>query len=252
MDAKETVITNKSPLLLKDNLERAKSLVLVFWLFCAVTFVSILLELYELSLLKEIEIGNVITDSRADFSDISIMISGLLQVLFYIATIVVFLNWFRRAYGNLKRIKIRTESDETMAIWSFFIPIYNLFKPYNIMREIWEKSQQAIKKIDASYLFNKNAYLIGLWWFLFIVSGILDRASFKLSLKQDTIEQLITGTQVSLLSEFLSIIEAIVVIYMVKNISQIESVLAKKVKTLSVEEALLVEAPKKKVKFRGE
>ena len=239
--------------LLKDNSERAKSLILVLWLFVGLFFIGLLFSFNELSILYQLQTNNEVADSRLNFSDISLVIVGAFQLLFHIATIVVFLNWFRRAYANLYRLRIPIESNDSMAVWSFFIPIYNLFKPYQIMKEIWEKTQQAVKKIDVSFLFNKNSYLIGLWWFLFIISGVVDRVAFKMALKQETVNQLIEGTKISIISDVISIINAIVLIYLVKNISQFESVLFEKTKLIPVENIPSEKTPeKKKVKFRGE
>lgn len=125
---------------IKDNSKRAKILIQIFWILTGLTVVSVIFNYYELEILKKALLGEYIDEDKAYANDLRQGIIGLLQTGLYITSIIVFLNWFRRAYGNLHRLKLRLNHSETMAVWAFFIPIIFLFRPYQIMKEIWSST----------------------------------------------------------------------------------------------------------------
>lgn len=202
---------------LKDNSERAKILLLTFKIYIGFIVVALISGWMQLDLLQDYLNGEPIDDSAADANDIREMIVAIIQTVGYIVTIVVFLNWFRRAYGNINRLGMKTNYSESMSVWYFFIPIISLFRPVKIMNEIWSKTQKKIKSLDANYYIDKNSYLIVFWWTLFICSNLLGNYLFRSSLSDVTVEDFISTTKGHLLSDFLQIIEAIFVILIVKK-----------------------------------
>jgi hypothetical protein len=121
-----------------DNSKRAKNLMIVFWVLIGLTVIGLFTGYNELQILKNAQIGEYISEQEANTSDLIQGIIGLLQLGIYIASVVLFLNWFRRAYGNLHRLGIKyLKQKESMAVWSWFIPFINLFRPVQIMNEIW-------------------------------------------------------------------------------------------------------------------
>lgn len=207
---------------LKSNTKRAQHLIAVFWSFMGLHFLGIISSYFELDLLLKLQKGIYISDEAITSNDTRQFVIGIIQLGLYITTIVVFLNWFRRAYGNLHRLKMKTRYSESMAIWSFFIPILYLFYPYQIMKEIWTKTQKAITRLDASYTVNTKSYLIGFWWALFIITIFVDRLIIRTFFAEETIENYIYSSEVTLLSNTLQILEAFLVILIVQNITKME------------------------------
>jgi hypothetical protein len=156
---------------------------------------------------------------------------SIVQIGIYIFSVVVFLNWFRRAYGNLHRLAVRDlQHTETMSVWCWFIPIIGFFRPVQIMKEIWKKTQQKIQSINTSYEIKHGGLAIGLWWTLHIFSTILSRLVFKAGLKAQTIEQLIAYSQANMLVDLLQLVEALFVIFIVDRLSKMESKLDEELK----------------------
>jgi hypothetical protein len=214
-----------------DNSKRAENLIIVFWILTGLTAIGLISGYVELELLKNAQSGIYISESEANTSDLRQGIIGIVQLGIYITSIVFFLNWFRRAYGNLHRLGISyLKHKETMAVWSWFIPIIVLFRPVQIMNEIWTETQEKIKKYDSSYFIKSGGLIIGLWWTLFIISNFIGRYVLKTAFKQDTIEQLIEASQAVMISDFMQIPEALLVILIVFQFSKIEVKLADEVK----------------------
>ncbi len=79
-----------------------------------------------------------------------------------VSTAIAFLTWFFRAYRTTN-LAVGTTHDPGQAVWSFVIPILNLFRPYQIATEIWRKSGDGT-------VMHHNPLLI-VWWGLWVVFG---------------------------------------------------------------------------------
>ena len=228
---KEKTLESMGNIEIWDNSKRAKNLVIVFWVLNGFTVIGIISGFLELEILKNAQAGEFVDESTANANDMRQMIIGFLQTGLYITSVVVFLNWFRRAYGNLHRIGINyLKHGESMAVWTWFIPIIVLFRPVKIMNEIWIETQEKIKNINSNYSIKKGGLLIGLWWALFILSNFIGRYVLNSIFKDDTIEQLIEANIAILISDIAQITEALVVILIVSKLSKIESKLALEIK----------------------
>jgi|TARA_B110000967_G_C18829663_1_gene533347 hypothetical protein len=219
---------------IKDNSKRAKTLLTVFWVLTGLTLVGLLAGYNKLQILKNAQIGEYVSEEEANLSDLLQGIIGLIQLGLYIVSVVVFLNWFRRAYGNLHRAGITyIEHKESMAVWTWFIPIIWFYRPVQIMNEIWTETQEKIKKLNSTYVMKSGGLIIGLWWSLFIISNFIGKYVLKTAFKEDTIEQLIESTEATLISDILQVPEALLVILIVHKLSKMESKLAYEVKKSS-------------------
>lgn len=214
-----------------DNSKRANTLIVTFKLLITINVFVIISSYYELELLKDLQAGYYIEDNVIFMSDLRQLIVTSLQLIIYITSIVVFINWFRRAYGNLHRLYGRhiLKHNESMALWAWFIPIAWFFWPVQIMNEIWKWAQLKIKQFDPSYMIKNGGLLIGLWWTLFILSNFIGRYAIKAAFKDETIEQLIESSRVTLFTDIMHIPEALLVILIVSQLSQFETKLKEEV-----------------------
>jgi hypothetical protein len=90
----------------------------------------------------------------------------LLIVPLFLITIIIwyvkFILWFKMAYFNLHQ-KVQCLSYSvgwTIGCW--FVPIMNLFRPYKIMKELFEETEIILERE------NINTGLIGRWWCVWI------------------------------------------------------------------------------------
>lgn len=93
---------------------------------------------------------------------------GLLGCL--LVAVIAWCMWAYRAYANLPEVfGIPIESSPGWAPGSFFIPFLNLVKPYQIMKEVWEKVAPEREAADHTWL--------NLWWACWIGQGLISRAT---------------------------------------------------------------------------
>lgn len=214
---------------LRDNSGRARILIVIFWILMVLSAVAIVASYSDLQLLLRLQRGDFITEDEQMWNDIRYGMLGLLQTALYIVSIVVFLNWFRRAYANLERIGVPVDSKNDMAIWSWFIPLYNVFKPVKIMAEIWNDTQSEIKKRNENFVIDHAQYLIWIWWALHILSGVVGRMLWRNLFKEETIALLIDNAHATMASDILQVLEGITLIFIVKKISRFETKLYREV-----------------------
>lgn len=79
----------------------------------------------------------------------------------FAVTAVAFLVWFYRAYQVVNLAEGSVHSPD-QAVWTFIVPILNLFRPYQIATEIWRKSSPTNGE------FGHSPLLIA-WWALWVV-----------------------------------------------------------------------------------
>jgi Domain of unknown function (DUF4328) len=137
-------------------------------------------------------------------------IVGILQIILFIMVGIVFLRWI---YLTNKNLHILSRQDmEFTPRWSvgwYFIPIANLFKPYQSMKEIWRVSH---KNKSSSYT------IVGWWWCLWIISAVLGRIAFRLTMRAETAEDYTISTAVDLASTGVNIILIILALMLVTRI----------------------------------
>ena len=88
----------------------------------------------------------------------------------YIAFFILFLRWLYSAYKNLSLLGHDTETTPGWAVGSFFIPIAQLWRPYNVVKELYLKTTAG----------QTNGIVI-LWWLTSIASLFIQDPIFLLA-----------------------------------------------------------------------
>jgi hypothetical protein len=76
--------------------------------------------------------------------------------------------WLHRAYRNLRALGHLTDTTPGWAVGYWFIPFVCLVRPYNVVKELWEKS-------DAQG-YNSSS-IVGWWWATCLVSSLIGLAA---------------------------------------------------------------------------
>lgn len=210
---------------IKDNSNRARIVIVMFWVFVVINIIAIISSLFEYNLLQRAKDGANISMNEAQLNDVRQNYIKVVSLLIYIALIVLFINWFRRAYSNLQRLQIKTKYKDRMAIWSFFIPILNLQWPFEIMEEIWQKSIAHITYFKPDNNLNPNSTFIGIWWIVLLISNFAGNITSRLFGNGENIDELMQASIANMAFNFLVIISALLAIYVINKVSNIEDML---------------------------
>jgi len=142
--------------------------------------------------------GNATKSSDEEINLFSIVegLLALVQVIVYITTAIPFLMWIHRANRNARALGATgmTFTPGWSVGW-YFIPILNLWKPYQAMKEIWQASANP----DA-WSNQQIPSLVGNWWALWLLSNFLGQMSVRLAFHAETAQTLITNAIVDICS----------------------------------------------------
>ena len=95
-----------------------------------------------------------------------------------------------------------------------------------------------LKQNSSGVLTNSIGWIIGLWWAFYLAQGVIGQILFKLVFKDETIEDFITASQITIFSDLFDIIAALVTIFMIMKISDKEKVVKKVVQQVNKKNAL--------------
>lgn len=134
--------------------------------------IVILLTLY--MALCAVTIGNALSPSTS--RTLGEGVDGL-RALLLLTTGVCFLVWTYRLDTNLRAFGVAGLTvTPGWAAGYFFIPIVNLYKPYQIFSEIWQASDPGpAPREGRAWQTLKAPALVGFWWAFWLASGVAER-----------------------------------------------------------------------------
>lgn len=205
-------------ILLPDNAQRAKNSLIAFYILGATQIVSTVSTIFQYNLLQKILKGNYTADEAAS-NDLRQQIIAFFNAAMYIVCVVLFIMWFRRAYNNLNLSgREYTKFGEGWAAGAWFVPFLNLGRPYLIMKEIWEKTQQATENLISI----KSNKIVGWWWVLWIIYNVGSYITLKLLSIGEEIDGLLKSTIAALVFNFFEMAALILLIIIIKNVAVFE------------------------------
>ncbi|TGL58713.1 DUF4328 domain-containing protein [Leptospira sarikeiensis] len=206
----------------KSNWTKGRVAIIVIWTLLVINIFSLIFSVFQLELvlklIKGIEISDL-TIEKYDYFDslISSVTFGL-----YVISIVTFLNWFAPAYLNLLDRIPSLSATNTQLILSWFIPIINLYRPFDIMKEMFRRSQELL--IEKKFISNKifNISLLSWWWNLWIFDNIVILIKRSFLLPERSAEEFIIGISLRIFENILYIALVIVTAKMIRGYENIE------------------------------
>jgi fumarate reductase subunit D len=117
-------------------------------------------------------------------SDLAVLLYLCLAVVYLVAfcvSVVLVSMWIHRAHANLHDAGYAgLDFTPGWAVGWYFIPIANLFKPYQAMRELWNASISR-----GEFVTGPAPGAIVAWWTTWIVSNIIGNLSTRFSFSEN-------------------------------------------------------------------
>lgn len=133
----------------------------------------------------------------------------LLNVVIFIASVIVVCLWIYRAHANLRDYGFEgLEYSPGWAVGWYFIPFANLFKPFQAMRELYTTSHGVDDRFGS-----EAPGSLGVWWGAWIIGNILGNVSTRISLMGDG-----SNMQVAIVLSLASSVCMIVAAYLLREI----------------------------------
>lgn len=137
-----------------------------------------------------------------------------------IAAIPAFMAWFFRAYSNLGRMGEFHRYKPGWAIGCWFVPILNLFRPKQMMNDIWHATEPGTPHDRSAGQRSAVAFLITFWWLLFLVSDFVTRFALGAFFEAETLDQQLQADTISALDGSLSLILCAVTLAVVITVTR--------------------------------
>ena len=169
---------------------RAKRVIIVLWIGIIAQLIMIWPGIDTILQYQQISAGQEITE---DFRpvDIFTLVGSLSFVVAYVLGVIFWMMWVHRTYRNLPALG--AEGLNYSAGWAvgyYFIPILNLFRPFQVMRETWRASDPQHRG-GLSWQLIAAPAVLGIWWAMHLISNVLNQISFRISLRSEDVEVLL-------------------------------------------------------------
>jgi|GEM_PF-1711070 uncharacterized protein DUF4328 len=162
---------------------------------------------------------------------VSEMSSGTFQVIFsllnstvsyfglslFTATAVMFLVWLHRAYSNLPSLGVpRPDFSSGWVIGSWFVPILNLFRPYQIVKYIRNKSDPETVGVGGGYYDTGGNSTLKAWWGFWLAGSILSNQTYS---NAENLDGQMASILVGVFGSGLTVVAACLAIAVVRDIN---------------------------------
>ncbi len=206
----------------RDLAGRTTALKVLLWAGAGGAVIALGSDVSSLGLLSDIAIGRPDSIAQADADNIRQALVGLGQGLLFVITGVVFLMWLHRANSNAQALTTRRMSfGPGWAVGWNFVPIWNLWMPFQVMKEIWTVSQEGAR-------LHRPPGLLVVWWVLWLADGILSFVAGRMMVSainpsEDVLlARLQVATSMDLVSQVLHVGLCIVVVRLVSFIHRMQ------------------------------
>ncbi|MCO6048518.1 DUF4328 domain-containing protein [Mesorhizobium sp. RP14(2022)] len=190
----------------------------LLWIVFAIDVVALVFDLWERIIAFQMRngaVGDAIT-AAASASDNRQMVIGYLQLGFFITTAVIAAVWIRRANMNARLLGAREmRFTPNWSIGWYFVPIANLFMPYQSMAETWRASSGR-----PDWKNEPVPDFLKYWWALWLAANIVGQIAAQLYMKVSDPESLILGNTAYLVADGISAVLDLVFLQLVQQLSE--------------------------------
>lgn len=139
----------------------------------------------EFQFIRDVGTGAYATDealiAAASANDTRQIMVGLVQFTILIASAVLVLIWIHRAAFNVRQLGATgLRFKPGWCVGWYFIPIANLWKPYQAMKEIWRATSDPSNWQD-----EPRSALLPWWWLFWLLYAFAGQAAVRASLRAE-------------------------------------------------------------------
>ena len=156
----------------------AKAVLICIGLEAVMTLVSMVSTLLQGALLLRLQGGEVVSDGAWSRSEWRVIAVGMAVVLMAAIAGVVFLWYLARVNHNARALGAKgLSATPGWTIGYFFVPIINLYRPYQIVQELWKASAP----VAGRWTSQPGSSLVGWWWALHLLDNVANQIVARLN-----------------------------------------------------------------------
>jgi Domain of unknown function (DUF4328) len=188
---------------------RRRAVGIIFGLIVLVSVAAVVLDIAYLGLLDRLIAGEDVSEAEVVAGDDRQATMVIFQVGAWIAGAIVFIRWLHGAYKNVDVVaRPERRYGHGWAIGAWFVPILNLWRPKQIVNDVWRAGGTNAED-------SEPGWLLLIWWTAFIVSGFAGRYADNI-FEGEGLDDLRNGTIAIMVSDGMDVIGAILAILIVR------------------------------------
>ena len=193
----------------------------IFIILAILSLIAVISGYLQSQLINAIINGEYVTEDELLANDAREGFIAIAQLLFFLIAGIIFLVWVHRANKNLHSFqKPVLKFTPGWAVGWFFIPIMCLFRPYQVVSEIWKASDPEIDPALNTVEHLQAPAVVALWWAFFLLSTFVGQIAARLIFHDETLTDFLTSTYAYMVSNTVDIIGIIITIVMIRKINQ--------------------------------
>jgi hypothetical protein len=176
-------------------------LVCLYLLGVPLALVAVWSDWQEVQLLQAAQAGGDIREDRAEALDQWQQVIGTVQLAFGLEWLL-FLIWVYQSNGNTWAFGVPDlRFTPGWSVGWFFVPVMNLFRPYQVVKEVWAASHPGPEPWDP----RPAPVAIAAWWSNRVVALAAGRAAVRLTARAKTLPEHLTASQVQLVADLVDL-----------------------------------------------
>ena len=176
----------------------------------------------EISLLQRIESGAFVSEAEAVSNDERQATIAGLYFFAIVAAAITFFMWIYRTSNNLAALGWQDQRfSPGWAVGCWFVPIIGLFRPYQVVNEIWKGSLPGPRPETKQAQVNlPTSPLIGPWWAAWLVVGWIGNLVIRVYFSESsTVSDFIAADFVSVVADGIGLIALALVVTLIWQIT---------------------------------
>jgi len=149
---------------------------------------------------------------------------GLAQLACLVVAAVFFIRWFHLAHRNLAGLSDRPAAhDSRWAIWGFFVPLLNMVRPRQLMREIWSTTSGSWDGNPSRVVgLTRPTDHVNLWWGFFLATCVVSNAVGRATFRATTAQETLWATWATIASDALDVAAVLAALALVRSVTALQ------------------------------
>ncbi|MDQ3759264.1 MAG: DUF4328 domain-containing protein [Actinomycetota bacterium] len=149
---------------------------------------SLWADLNQLDLITRLVDGERVTTAEATESDDRVATTAIIYLVALVLSAITFLLWYSRAYRNTIAMGVtRPRYGTRWAVAYWFIPIVSLFRPKQVMNDIWRGSEPDMPSPVGGVESRPVSPLLHWWWAFWILSIFIGNYAARVSFSPEVL-----------------------------------------------------------------
>jgi hypothetical protein len=147
-------------------LRRSRAATESLWVIVWIDLAGVGIESWYSQYLRSVPPTAIVEELELVASQAAQGVVGILQFIALVTAAICFIQWFRQAYLNVAIVTGRANThNPKWATWGFFVPVLNLFRPQQLMRENWDGTfARWVEEPSRTVKASPPRDLVNLWW----------------------------------------------------------------------------------------